>query len=80
MAKRKAAGKKPSARKTAQAKPAQQPVAISCQCESPSNALVNGLVLGTSFGVLLGLITGNYALWLPVCVALGLAFGQFFKC
>jgi len=80
MAKRTAAAKKSSARKTAQAKAVQKPAAIACQCESPSNALVNGLVIGTSFGVLLSLITGNYALWLPVCIALGLVFGNFFKC
>jgi len=80
MAKRKAAGKNPVAKKPAANIAAKQPLAIACPCESPSNALVNGVVIGASFGVLLSLITGNYLLWLPLCVALGLVFGQLFKC
>ena len=77
MAKRKASSK---LSRTAARKAAQPKVAVTCPCESSSNALINGIVLGTSFGVLLGLITGNMVLWLPVCIALGIAFGQFFKC
>jgi len=72
--------KKSAARKSTAKKAAPRPVAVTCQCESPSNNLGYGLIIGTAFGVLAGTITGNYALWLPICIALGLAFGQFFKC
>ena len=34
-----------------------------------------GLALGAGFGLTIGIITGNIALWMPIGAALGLIFG-----
>ena len=67
-------------KKAAERKASSKTVAVTCQCENKTNSWSYGLIIGVAFGVLAGAITGNYVLWLPICTALGLMFGQFFKC
>lgn len=39
-----------------------------------SNAGI-GLAIGAGFGLTIGTITGNIAVWMPICAVLGLIFG-----
>jgi uncharacterized membrane protein YoaK (UPF0700 family) len=34
-----------------------------------------GLAIGAGFGLAIGTITGNIAVWMPICAVLGLIFG-----
>jgi hypothetical protein len=51
-------------------------------CKPAMNAwsvISYGLVFGAAFGVVAGALTGNYALMLPIGVALGMVFGYFYE-
>lgn len=53
---------------------------VSCPCENQTNSWAYGIIIGAAFGALAGAITGNYLLCIPIGVALGIVFIQFFKC
>ena len=80
MAKRRVAARKTAAKKAMAKKAPSESPAVACQCESQTNSWGYGLIIGAAFGALAGAITGNYMLWLPICIAMGLVFSNLLKC
>lgn len=49
------------------------------KCESDSSNVGLGLVFGSSFGVIVGSITGDIGFWVAIGTGLGICFGAAFS-